>query len=115
MEVSWNLRELRRSNKDKKIAGICGGLGEYTPLPSWLWRAIFLALLERPNGSEVRGTTVKLRANAVRSDGGMVRGVAGGGLIGGPGRQERGLGEIRTDELEAERRAGRRSPHGQGQ
>jgi phage shock protein PspC (stress-responsive transcriptional regulator) len=44
-EVIKNLRELRKSSTDRKIAGVCGGLGEYTPLPSWLWRAIFLISL----------------------------------------------------------------------
>ena len=42
---TWNLRELRKSAQDKKIAGICGGFGECTPLPSWLWRALFLTLI----------------------------------------------------------------------
>ncbi len=41
-EVVNKLREMRKSASDKKIAGICGGLGEYTPLPSWLWRVLFL-------------------------------------------------------------------------
>lgn len=44
-EVLRNLREMRKSSQDKKIAGICGGFGEYTPLPSWLWRVVFLTLL----------------------------------------------------------------------
>jgi len=44
-EVFKTLREMRKSSEDKKIAGICGGFGEYTPLPSWLWRAIFLTSL----------------------------------------------------------------------
>ena len=44
-EVLRNLREMRKSAQDKKIAGICGGFGEYTPLPSWLWRVIFLTSL----------------------------------------------------------------------
>jgi phage shock protein PspC (stress-responsive transcriptional regulator) len=39
------LRNLRKSSSDKKIAGVCGGLGEHTPMPAWLWRAFFLALL----------------------------------------------------------------------
>ena len=44
-ERGWRLRELRKSAQDKRIAGICGGFGEYTPLPSWLWRALFLTFL----------------------------------------------------------------------
>jgi phage shock protein PspC (stress-responsive transcriptional regulator) len=39
------LRNLKKSATDKKIAGVCGGLGEHTPAPAWLWRALFLALL----------------------------------------------------------------------
>ncbi|MCF7791621.1 MAG: PspC domain-containing protein [Victivallales bacterium] len=34
--------DLRRSNRDCIIAGICGGLGEYTPMPAWMWRALFI-------------------------------------------------------------------------
>jgi phage shock protein PspC (stress-responsive transcriptional regulator) len=44
-EVLKKLREMRKSAQDKKIAGICGGFGEYTPLPSWLWRVVFLTSL----------------------------------------------------------------------
>jgi phage shock protein PspC (stress-responsive transcriptional regulator) len=40
---SW-LSEFRRSEKDRKIAGICGGLGEHSDVPSWTWRVIFVAL-----------------------------------------------------------------------
>jgi phage shock protein C len=39
--TSW-LRRLSRSNKDEWIGGVCGGLGESTPLPSWVWRVIFI-------------------------------------------------------------------------
>jgi phage shock protein PspC (stress-responsive transcriptional regulator) len=39
-----SVRSLRKSSTDKKIAGVCGGLGEHTPMPAWLWRALFLAL-----------------------------------------------------------------------
>jgi phage shock protein C len=38
------LRNLKKSARDKKIAGVCGGLGEHTPIPAWLWRAFFLIL-----------------------------------------------------------------------
>jgi phage shock protein PspC (stress-responsive transcriptional regulator) len=38
------LRNLRKSASDKKIAGVCGGLGEHTPIPAWLWGAFFLIL-----------------------------------------------------------------------
>ena len=44
--ASWeDLRNLKKSAADKKIAGVCGGLGEHTPMPSWLWRALFLSLV----------------------------------------------------------------------
>jgi phage shock protein PspC (stress-responsive transcriptional regulator) len=43
--TDWNLRELRKSACDKKIAGVCGGFGEYTPIPSWLWRVVFVTSL----------------------------------------------------------------------
>lgn len=41
--MTKNLQNLRKSFSDKKLAGVCGGFGEYTPMPSWLWRAIFIA------------------------------------------------------------------------
>jgi phage shock protein C len=42
----WDtVRNLRKSATDKKIAGVCGGLGEHTPMPAWLWRACFLILV----------------------------------------------------------------------
>jgi phage shock protein PspC (stress-responsive transcriptional regulator) len=44
----YNMKKLFRSQVDKKIAGICGGLGEYTDTDSTLWRLIFLALIFAP-------------------------------------------------------------------
>lgn len=44
-EALKSLKEMRKSAQDRKVAGICGGLGEYTSLPSWLWRALFLTSL----------------------------------------------------------------------
>jgi phage shock protein C len=42
----WDcVRHLRKSATDKKIAGVCGGFGEHTPMPAWLWRALFLVLV----------------------------------------------------------------------
>jgi phage shock protein PspC (stress-responsive transcriptional regulator) len=42
----WDsVRNLKKSATDKKIAGVCGGFGEYTPVPAWLWRALFLVLV----------------------------------------------------------------------
>lgn len=39
------LRGLSKSYKDKQLDGICGGLGEHTPLPAWVWRMLFLSLV----------------------------------------------------------------------
>jgi phage shock protein PspC (stress-responsive transcriptional regulator) len=39
------LRRLTKSNADVWLGGVCGGLGEHTPLPSWVWRLVFLLLL----------------------------------------------------------------------
>lgn len=38
-------RDLKKSSVDSKVSGVCGGFGEYTPLPSWMWRVIFLVSL----------------------------------------------------------------------
>jgi len=35
------LHQLARSQRDRFIGGVCGGLGEHTDLPSWAWRVIF--------------------------------------------------------------------------
>ena len=40
-----NFRNLKKSATDKKIAGVCGGFGEYTPMPAWAWRALFIILV----------------------------------------------------------------------
>ncbi|MGH7870665.1 MAG: PspC domain-containing protein [Candidatus Binatia bacterium] len=40
-----SVRNLTKSSTDKKIAGVCGGFGEHTPMPAWLWRALFLVLV----------------------------------------------------------------------
>ena len=36
------LQHLAKSRQDRKIAGICGGLGEHTPVPAWIWRVGFV-------------------------------------------------------------------------
>jgi phage shock protein C len=38
------LQKLHRSESDCKVAGICGGLADGTPIPSWAWRMLFLVL-----------------------------------------------------------------------
>jgi phage shock protein C len=44
-EVISFLHRLAKSRKDCWLGGVCGGLGEHTPLPSWVWRLVFLLLL----------------------------------------------------------------------
>jgi phage shock protein PspC (stress-responsive transcriptional regulator) len=41
---TW-LRRLARSRRDAWLGGVCGGLGEHTPLPSWCWRLLFVVLM----------------------------------------------------------------------
>jgi phage shock protein PspC (stress-responsive transcriptional regulator) len=43
-EKNW-LQTLTKSSKDKWIGGVCGGLGEHSPAPSWCWRIIFVLLV----------------------------------------------------------------------
>lgn len=38
-------KKLRKSATNKKIAGVCGGLGEYFGMDPIIFRAIFLVLL----------------------------------------------------------------------
>ena len=45
MSEERKFRDLKKSAYDRKLAGVCGGFGEYTPLPSWMWRVIFLVSL----------------------------------------------------------------------
>lgn len=42
--MSIDLKMLRKSSTDRQCDGICGGLGEHTPWPAWLWRALFVLL-----------------------------------------------------------------------
>lgn len=35
------LDALRRSRADRWLGGVCAGLGEFTGLTAWIWRAIF--------------------------------------------------------------------------
>jgi phage shock protein C len=38
-----NSKSLSKSKTDRMVGGVCGGLGAYTPIPTWVWRAGFLA------------------------------------------------------------------------
>jgi phage shock protein C len=40
-QKNW-LQRLTRSNEDSWIGGVCGGLGENTSVPSWVWRLGFV-------------------------------------------------------------------------
>ena len=51
--MTWNLNALRRSQRDRLIGGICGGLGQCTPLASWVWRALLLLSLLASGGGLV--------------------------------------------------------------
>lgn len=39
--MAWNLHALCKSGTDRCLDGICGGLGESTCIPSWIWRVAF--------------------------------------------------------------------------
>ena len=39
--MAWNLNELSKSDSDVCLGGVCGGLGEHTPVPSWIYRSVF--------------------------------------------------------------------------
>ena len=36
------LNKFRRSKNDQWLGGICGGLGKFTGLESWIWRLLFV-------------------------------------------------------------------------
>ena len=40
---NW-IQELTKSNTDKWIGSIYGGLGQHSPVPSWTWRLLFSVL-----------------------------------------------------------------------
>jgi phage shock protein C len=35
------LNQLRRSLSDRWLGGVCGGIGQVTGIPSWVWRLVF--------------------------------------------------------------------------
>jgi phage shock protein C len=41
---NW-LANLTKSETDRWLGGVCGGLGEHTPVPSWVWRLLFTLLV----------------------------------------------------------------------
>ena len=36
------INRLRRSERDRWIAGVCGGIGRLTGVESWIWRMLFV-------------------------------------------------------------------------
>jgi len=42
-EKNW-LQKFTKSDSDHWIGGVCGGLGEHTSIPSWVWRLLFVLL-----------------------------------------------------------------------
>jgi phage shock protein PspC (stress-responsive transcriptional regulator) len=41
-EPSSSLNQFRRSDTDRWIGGVCGGLAEVTGIPAWSWRILFV-------------------------------------------------------------------------
>jgi phage shock protein PspC (stress-responsive transcriptional regulator) len=39
-----SLHALRRSRRDRWFGGVCGGLGQFLDIPSWVWRLVFVLL-----------------------------------------------------------------------
>ncbi len=39
------LQTFALSETDRWIGGVCGGLGEHTPIPAWMWRLLFTLLV----------------------------------------------------------------------
>jgi phage shock protein C len=37
-----NLHALRKSRTDRCFDGICGGFGDFTGIPPWIWRIAFV-------------------------------------------------------------------------
>lgn len=37
-----HLNQLRRSKTDQWIGGVCGGLGKFTGMETWIWRLMFV-------------------------------------------------------------------------
>jgi phage shock protein PspC (stress-responsive transcriptional regulator) len=44
VQDNW-LANFTKSDTDRWIGGVCGGLGEHTPVPSWVWRLFFTLLV----------------------------------------------------------------------
>lgn len=42
--MNIDLKAIRASEAGRQLLGICAGLGEHTPVPAWMWRAVFVLL-----------------------------------------------------------------------
>ncbi len=40
--IANDITRLRRSNTDRWLGGVCGGLGQITGVESWIWRLLFV-------------------------------------------------------------------------
>ena len=40
--MNCDLTSIRKSATDRVCKGVCGGLGEHTTVPSWMWRVLFV-------------------------------------------------------------------------
>ncbi|MBP7232024.1 MAG: PspC domain-containing protein [Syntrophaceae bacterium] len=43
-QKGW-LDNFAKSETDRWISGVCGGLGEHTAIPSWVWRLLFTLMV----------------------------------------------------------------------
>ncbi|NRR34338.1 PspC domain-containing protein [Oxalobacteraceae bacterium] len=41
-DISQDLNRFRRSQRDRVLGGVCGGLGVSTGMESWIWRLVFV-------------------------------------------------------------------------
>lgn len=40
-----HLNQLRRSKTDQWLGGVCGGLGKFTGMETWIWRLMFFLFI----------------------------------------------------------------------
>ena len=41
-DFATEVGKLRRSNRDRWLGGVCGGIAQLTGIESWIWRLIFV-------------------------------------------------------------------------
>lgn len=42
--MTIDFKAIRASAAGRQLFGVCAGLGEHTPMPAWMWRAVFVLL-----------------------------------------------------------------------